>query len=305
MIKLIEPIAMLLNILSVGLPALVIGSDLSAILADPIFMAILVGVGFAVGTAVGASGIGGAALIVPSLLFLGVPATSMVGASLLFNFVTKIFGTALHSRKRNISWRAFIYVIIPVIPSMFLGSRVWIYIKTIYGVETLELVILFSIGVLLVGISGFMIKKHVIKKKGNPSSEAQAVELKKNFSKGEKGTLLGIGGIVSFMMQMASVGAGTILVPVLLKVVRSPKHVAGTSVIFGLAASLIGVLFHYNLENLPVALVVFLLVGSLPGTLLGVRIASTTSPRKLILIFSILILIAGLLILKDGIQLIL
>jgi uncharacterized membrane protein YfcA len=104
------------------------------------------------------------------------------------------------------------------------------------------------------------------------------------------------------MMQISSVGAGTILVPVLLKVVRSPRHVAGTSVIFGLAVSFTGSLLHYTLEDVPIYLVVFLVIGSIPGVILGVRIASSASPYILTLIFSIIILAAGLLILNEGIK---
>jgi uncharacterized membrane protein YfcA len=297
-----DPIAVLLDIFSVGLPALLTTSDPAYILANPIFMVILVVLGFVVGTAIGVSGIGGAALIVPSLLFLGVSPQAMVGASLLFNFFTKILGTVLHSKKGNISWSAFFYVIITVIPSMFLASWLWVYVETNYGSKTLDLLILFSIGILLVGIAVSMVKSHVLKKKGHPSSEGQATAVRTNFSKRDKGVLMSLGGLVSFMMQISSVGAGTILVPVLLKVVRSPRHVAGTSVIFGLAVSFTGSLLHYTLEDVPIYLVVFLVIGSIPGVILGVRIASSASPYILTLIFSIIILAAGLLILNEGIK---
>lgn len=290
-------------IFSIGLPTLAIGADLSSLLASPLHMAILIIIGFVVGTAVGASGIGGAALIVPSLLFLGVSPQAMVGASLLFNFCTKILGTVLHSKHRNISWRAFIYVIITVAPSMVLASWVWTGIKDNFGTDILDVVILFSVGILLVCISVFMVKKHVLRKRGTQSEEAEAVEVPKNFSKGDKTTLLSIGGLVSFMMTISSVGAGTILVPVLLKVVKSPKHVAGISMIFGLVASILGSVLHYSLGELPIYLVAFLLAGSLPGVTLGVKIASTTRPRKLTFIFSIIILVAGLLILQRGLAL--
>jgi uncharacterized protein len=299
-----DSVAALLDLLThwLGLPELLATSDPAYIFANPFFMAILVVLGFVVGTAIGASGIGGAALIVPSLIFLGVSPQAMVGASLLFNFITKIFGTVLHSKRRNISWSAFFYVIITVIPSMFLASWLWVYVETNYGSVALDIFILLSISILLVGIAGSMIRSYVLKKKGNSNSESQVTALKTNFSKSDKGVLMGLGGFVSFMMQISSVGAGTMLVPVLLKVIRSPKHVAGTSVIFGLAVSFIGSLLHFQLGDVPIYLVTFLVIGSFPGVLLGVRIASTVSPRFLTLIFSIIILAAGLLILYEGVR---
>jgi uncharacterized membrane protein YfcA len=135
-----------LDFFSLGLSTLATASDASYMLADPIFIMILVALGFVVGTAIGASGIGGATLIVPSLIFLGVSPQAMVGASLFFNFFTNIFGTALYIKKRNISWRAFVYIMITVIPSVFLASWIWIYIGTNYGSKVLDLFILLPVG---------------------------------------------------------------------------------------------------------------------------------------------------------------
>jgi uncharacterized membrane protein YfcA len=146
-----------------------------------------------------------------------------------------------------------------------------------------------------------MIKSHFSRKERTLSSEVQATELRKNFSKSDKGALMGIGGLVSFIIQISSVGAGAILVPVLLRVVRSPKHVAGTSVTFGLVVSFIGALSHFAIGDIPMYIVAYLLIGSIPGVVLGVRIASSTPPYKLRLIFSILIFASGLLILDRGI----
>ena len=95
--------------------------DLASITADPSLMIFLILIGFGIGTGVGASGIGGAILLVPSLLYLGVPPQAVVAASLLFNFTTNIPSTLLHARKRHINYRAFVYLIIPLIPSMFVA----------------------------------------------------------------------------------------------------------------------------------------------------------------------------------------
>jgi uncharacterized membrane protein YfcA len=291
---------MLLDIFPIGLPALAAASDPSYVFGDPILMALLIVLGFVTGTAIGASGIGGAVLIVPSLLYLGVAPQAMVGASLLFNCFTNIPSTALHSKKGNISWKALIYLTITVIPSFFLANWAWVNIEANYGSKTLDLFILLPIGTVLVGIAGFMIKNHLATKKRNMSSESQEMKPPTNFSKAHKGALLSMGGLVSFMIQITSVGAGAFLTPVLLKVLYSPKHVAGTTVTFGLFVAITGALLHFTLEDVPIYLVAVLLVGSIPGSLLGVRIASTTPPRKLTLIFAIIILAAGLLISNRG-----
>lgn len=265
---------------------------------NPISISILVILGFIVGVAIGASGIGGAALIVPSLLFLGLPPQTMVGASLLFNFFSNILGTILHAKKGNVNRYALIYALIPVIPSMLLASLLWIHIKSNYGSLTLDTIILLPISILLVGIAVFMIRGYVWKKKENLSSDAAQLKPRTNLMKRDKGILLCIGGLVSFLIQISSVGAGVIVTPVLLKILHSPKHAAGTTVAFGLVVSFIGTLLYSSLGDTSADLVIVLLAGSIPGVILGVKITTVVSSRTLTLIFSIIILAAGLLVLS-------
>ena len=83
-----------------------------------------------------------------------------------------------------------------------------------------------------------------------------------------------------------------------------PKHVAGTSVVFGVAISAVGAILHYNMGNVPIFLVFFLLVGSIPGVFLGVKMASKIAPRKLISIFSGVILVAAIFLINRAFDII-
>ena len=278
--------------------------DAESLFTNPFFLIALPILGFVVGTAVGASGIGGAALLLPSLIFIGVPPQLVVGADLAFNLFSKSFGTALHTKKHNISWQGLFYVTIVVIPSMLIASFVWGHIKENYGSETLDLVILVSIPTILLSVGVYMVRIQLLQKKakGDPGSEDDALALKTNLSTGDKSTLMGIGGVVSFIMQITSVGAGTILVPALLKVIRSPRHVAGTSVLFGVVSTAVGTALHGGAGNVPWALVGILLIGSIPGVKLGVRVASTVSAQKLTTIFTVVIFTAAFIILSKTVQ---
>lgn len=288
------------NLFSIGLPALVMTLDPSHLISNPIFVATLVALGFVIGIGIGASGIGGAVLIVPSLLYLGVAPQAMVGASLFFNFFTNILSSFLHAKKRNISWKGLAYLILAAVPSALLALWLWGYIEKTYGSGVLDIMILLPIGLALVGIAVSMFRqfRHLSQ---NASAQSNSMQLQSNISRKGRSALIFMGSLVSFIIQFSSIGAGAFLTPTLLKVLRSPKHVAGTSVTFGLVIALLGGLLHYSSDSVPMDLVAFLLVGSIPGSVLGVRIASTASPRKLFLIFTILILVSGLLISNRGI----
>lgn len=291
-----------------ALEALLAG-DVLTIFSDPFFVLVLILIGFMVGTAIGASGLGGAPLLLPSLVFLGIPPQIVIGADLAFISFTKIFATILHGKERNINWRASLYLVIAVVPAMLLASWLWLYVKDNHGSEVLDSLILLMLGVVLIGLAAYMLKDQVLRKlhtkislaNTNDGSQTKTTLLRTSLSRGDKATLLSTGGFVSFIIQITATGAGAILLPVLVKMLRSPRHAAGTSVISGLVMAGVGASLHYTLGNVPIYLVALLLIGSLPGVMLGVRIASTVSPRKLILIFTAIIFWAAIFLLNKGI----
>jgi len=268
-------------------------------LSDPIFSIGLVLIGLMVGIAIGLSGLGGAALLLPPLVLLGISPQLVIGANLAFIFGTKLFASILHSKERNINWKALVFLLIPVVPVMIFASWVWTNIKENYGSDILDTVILLLLGTILVGISLYMIKNIVMKKNSNNESFDHVTPHK--FTRNEKLTFLGASSIISFITQIAATGAGAMTLPMLVKKCNCPpKHVAGTSVLFGVAISAVGTILHYNIGNVPILLVLFLLIGSIPGVFLGVKLTSKISPRKLITVFSIIILIAALFLLNRG-----
>ena len=264
---------------------------------DPITMGALILIGLVVGIAIGLSGLGGAPLLLPPLILIGIPPQFVIGANLAFIFGTKLFASVLHGREHNINWKALGFLLIPVVPVMFLASWVWTGIKNDYGSDILDTVILLVLGILLLGTSLYMIKNNVLKK----HNDGGEFSIHHNFTLGEKTTFLGTSSVISFISQIASSGAGAMMLPVLVKKCNCPpKHVAGTSVLFGVAISAVGTALHFNLGNIPIFLVIFLLIGSIPGVFFGVRLVSKISPRKLIVTFSIIILVAAIFLLNRG-----
>ena len=274
------------------------------LISDPLFIVGLILIGLIVGVAIGLSGLGGAPLLLPSLVLIGIPPQLVIGADLAFIFGTKLFASILHSKERNVNWQALIFLLLPIVPMMILASWVWTDIKENYGSDTLDTVILLFLGAILVGVSLYMIKSNVLKNNRKEDEEfSNAVSRK--FTKDEKTIFLGAGSIISFITQITATGAGAMTLPILVKKCHCPpKHVAGTSVLFGVAISAVGTILHYNMGNMPIFLVLFLLIGSIPGVFFGVRLASKISPKKLIVLFSVIILIAAIFLISRGLGII-
>jgi len=264
--------------------------------SDPGFVVGLILIGLMVGVAIGLSGLGGAPLLLPSLVLIGIPPQLVIGADLAFIFATKLFAAVLHSKERNVNWKVLLFLVIPVIPSMIAASWVWTYIKEIYGSGTLDSVILVLLGTILAGISLYLLKSNVMRKERENESiidKSKGHDTTK-FTSGEKSTFLGTGGIVSFITQITATGAGAMTLPILVKKCHCPpKHVAGTSVVFGVAISAVGATLHFTMGNVPLHLEGLLLAGSIPGVVIGVKLTNRISGRKLITVFTFIILVAA------------
>ena len=273
-------------------------------LSDPIFSIGLVLIGLMVGIAIGLSGLGGAPLLLPSLVIIGIPPQLVIGTDLAFIFVTKLIAAVLHSKESNVNWKALVFLVIPVVPSMIIASWVWTYVKENYGSSTLDSVILILLGIILAGVSLYLLKNNVMKKEYD-SEEAKTKDQKiRKFTSGEKSTFLGTGSIVSFITQITATGAGAMTLPILIKKCHCPpKHVAGTSVVFGVAISAVGVTLHYTMGNVPIYLVGLLLIGSIPGVILGVKLAGRISGRKLIIVFTGIIMVASIFLISRALGL--
>jgi len=92
--------------------------------------------------------------------------------------------------------------------------------------------------------------------------------------------------------------------PSILNQLHEMKGVIDAQGTFGIydivAISAVGTILHYNMGNVPIYLVLFLLIGSIPGVFLGVKLASKISPRKMIAAFSLIILVAAIFLINRG-----
>jgi len=271
-----------------------------SIFSEPLVMLSVIVIGFVVGLSIGVSGFGGSPILFPFLLLLGIPPHVVVGTDLAFSFLTKSFATVVHTKIRNVNWRVVSYLLLPVIPTMIFGGWLWIFIKNNLGSTALDNIILTFLGILLAIIATyvFSLRKMTNVKFG---STDYLLEHRTVFSKKSRNFLLSGGVLVTFVTQITSSGAGAMLLPLLIRIIRSPKFAAGTSVVVGVAISGAGALFHFALGNIEMHLLITLMIGSIPGVLLGIKIGSVVSFQKIMTIMAIIVVIAAVFLLGKGI----
>jgi len=243
-----------------------------------------IAVGFFVGVLIGLSGVGGGVLLLPVLIFgLRVPAIVAVGSDAVFNFFTKIPASIMHLKKETVRRRVVVALASGSIPGSILGVRLLMYIRHLYG-DGVNSFIKSAVGVLLIIIPLLLLfQKRIEERVANRPPTA----------KGFAGMAI-IGLVAGFLVGMTSVGSGSIIMMLLLLFYSFPPKVnVGTDIVHAVVLTGVTGLLHFRLGNVDPSLVVSLLIGSIPGGLIGSHLATRVPMIWLRRILCTLLLITG------------
>jgi len=247
-------------------------------------IALKIVVGFVVGVLIGMSGVGGGVLLLPVLIFgLRVPAIVAVGSDALFNFFTKISASLLHLKKGTVRRKVVVALAIGSVPGSIVGVNLLMYIRSIYG-DGVNNFIKSVVGVLLIVIPLLLLFQRRIEER---------IATRPPTMKGFAGMAI-IGLIAGFLVGMTSVGSGSIIMMLLLLFYSFPPKVnVGTDILHAVILTGATGLLHFHFGNVDPGLVVTLLIGSIPGGLLGSHLATRVPMLWLRRILCTLLLITG------------
>ena len=250
-----------------GVPTILLMSELfTSLLANLHLPAI----GFAIGVIVGLTGVGGGSLMTPILVGgLGIPPAIAVGTDLLFAAITKSFGAVVHWRVGNVAKRLLTVLITASLTGAALAFAVIHQVKP--DIEALNRVIRFSLGVALFATAfALLIRPWLLRLHRSQSPLAPASDLHSNLW-----PTVVLGLVIGAVVTLSSVGAGAIGVTALLLLHPSLpiSRIVGTDIAYAVPLTAAAGLAHASVGHLDVNLLIGLLVGSVPGILLGARLS--------------------------------
>lgn len=222
--------------------------------------------GLLVGTLIGMSGLGGGVALLPILIFgLGVPAIVAVGSAAAFNALTKVWAGWMHWRKKTVCWPLVLALGAGSIPGTFLGVMFLSHLRTLYG-DQVNNVLRNFIGVLLVAVPAFLLIQGQV---------ARFITIRKRCPHEVYPATVAIGFGAGFLVGMSSVGSGTVIMALLLMFVQCPPAVlVGTDIIHAVALTGVTGLLDWRLGTVDFSLVLPLLIGSIPGSVIGVKLST-------------------------------
>ena len=254
---------------------------------DPLYVAS----GFAVGVLVGMTGVGGGSLMTPLLILLfGIHPSTAVGTDLLYAAATKTGGSLVHGWARSIHWPAVFRLACGSIPASIL-TLVVLWQLDLNGASARSLVnLVLCLALLLTAIS-LIFRKAIMDRYRHRLERLDAGT--------NAGVTVLVGAALGVLVSISSVGAGAVGVTALLLLYpRLPMAtIVGSDIVHAVPLTLVAGIGHWALGAVDWRLMGVLLIGSLPGIVIG-SYGAVRVPEKVlrVVLASVLLFVAAKLV---------
>jgi hypothetical protein len=238
--------------------------------------------GAAVGLLVGMTGMGGGSLMTPMLILLfGFDAKTAVGTDILHGAIFKSFGAVRHRQLGNVH--------VPLAAWMLVGSAplslVGVQIASSFSGSTTATMSKVVGATLILGGFGFLLKTFVT-----------GTTVHRPFHMGRRDKVLAvlIGAVFGFIVGLTSVGSGTFFgLAMLLLFPLTAQRIVGTDIVHAAALLWVAGAGHLLHGNVDLHAMAWLLIGSIPGVLIGANLSIKVPERALRVAFAFVLVLSG------------
>jgi uncharacterized membrane protein YfcA len=238
--------------------------------------------GLAVGLLVGVTGMGGGSLMTPMLILIfGFNPKTAVGTDILHGAIFKSFGAVRHRQLGNVH--------VPLAVWMLLGSAplslVGVQIASSFSDATTSSMGKVVGATLIAGGFGFLIKTFV-----HVTVEDKPFHLGRR----DKALAVIIGATFGFVVGLTSVGSGTFFgLAMLLVFPLTAQRIVGTDLMHAAALLWVAGAGHLLHGNVDLHAMAWLLIGSIPGVLIGSNLSIRIPDRALRVAFAFVLVLSG------------
>ena len=252
--------------------------------------------GFGIGLLVGMTGMGGASLMTPLLILLfGIKPVTAIGTDIFYAAVTKTVGGYKHLKLGTVHRGLAFWLAVGSVPSAIAGVWVIELLQRRYG-DDLDTVVLGMLGgaLLVVGIATLLRSLFLT----GVIDERSAMHLYRRHIIAAVIT----GVVTGFVIGLTSAGSGTLIAIALIAIFRlTPQRVVGTDIFHAAVLLWAAGVAHWVGGNVDFVLAANILIGSVPGVIVGTNL-SVKAPQRLLRYALAIVLIASgtTLITKEG-----
>jgi uncharacterized protein len=243
--------------------------------------------GLAIGVLVGMTGMGGGSLMTPILVFIfGFNPATAIGTDILHGAIFKTVGGARHYKLGTTQAKLSGWMFIGSAPASLLGVTTSTWLKHTYGsgIQTTEGEVLGA--ALLLGALGMLLKTAIrVREVGDGAFVMR---------RRDKIAAVLIGLCGGYIVGLTSVGSGVFFGLTLLFVFPLRAHkVVGTDILHAAGLLWVAGFGHLIAGNVDVHAMLWLLMGSIPGVLVGSQFTIHFGDRTLRLVLSLVLFASG------------
>jgi uncharacterized membrane protein YfcA len=238
----------------------------------------LAAVGLLVGICVGLTGVGGSSLMTPILLlFFGYSPAIAIGTDLAYSVPTKLVGAWAHWKQGTVDVRTVTRLCLAGIPGVLLGLTVLFVLRLRLDTKLLDADLRRGVAVALFISATAMTLSALFGRFGDGGLRARIAAFPMSLR------LSVIGFAVGVLLSITSIGSGSLTLPLLYAFgpALAIKRLVGTDVAFAALVLPLAALGHLSMGNVDLTTSLTLLVGSIPGVLIGARLARRV-PEKFV-----------------------
>jgi uncharacterized protein len=206
---------------------------------------------------------------------------------------TKTVGSVQHYRQRSVNLEIAVFLGLGSIPASLLGVRTLEWIKHSFDAERVDAIMITVIAasLVLVGASlifrTFMPERWIERKTHRWNGKGSMSPKRRIF------TIL-FGAFGGYLVGLTSIGSGSIMAVILLLLYPiAPAVIVGTDIAHATVLSLVTGVAHMTQGNVDFSLAGQLLVGSIPGVVIGSKVAPLLPSRPLKVILSLMLVFVG------------
>ncbi|MGW5110290.1 sulfite exporter TauE/SafE family protein [Nocardia sp. NPDC004123] len=233
-------------------------------------------VGLVIGFFVGLTGMGGGALLTSVLVLgFGIPPLAAISNDLFASLIMKPFAVPVHLRRRTVHWRLAGLLALGSVPSAFLGA---VLVGVLGHAAAVQNNLKFAIGVgLTLSVVFTLVRQAIERGRQSPlATDDPPLTIR------PVPTVL-IGVLGGLLVGLTSVGAGAVMMAALVIVYPTlrPNQLVGTDIVQAIPLVAAATLGHLLFGDVRLALTGSLVLGAIPGVILG-ALLSSCSPAAII-----------------------
>jgi uncharacterized protein len=250
--------------------------------------------GLLVGFLVGLTGVGGGSLMTPFLVtVMGVSAPTAIGTDMVFATLTKFTGSVQHYRQQSVNLEIAIFLGLGSIPAGLLGVGTLEWIEGSFDPETVKSIMITIIAITLVLVGGSLILRNFLPEREDDPKPG-VWDGKSRMSRRRRMYTVVFGAMGGYLVGLTSIGSGSVMAVILLLLYPiAPAVIVGTDIAHATVLSLVVGLAHMTQGNVEFALAGSLLLGGIPGVLIGSRVAPWLPGKPLKMILAVMLIFVG------------